>query len=180
MTSSGRLPNTVRPTRYDLLVAPDLDASTFEGEVAIALDLAAATTEIVLHARELEVHLVGLTVAEADRAASLRLEPEAERVVITTETAPRSLLVATGSVATTIELPICSTMIPAVAPSARTSTLPSGPSWISTRPDSMRISMSGGSPIAKLSRITVRGSSWCGCPNRGVAVTCRARPPHKS
>ena len=57
MTDAFRLPHTVRPRRYDLMVRPDLDASTFSGTVRIALDVAEATDSIVLHARDLDVEL---------------------------------------------------------------------------------------------------------------------------
>jgi puromycin-sensitive aminopeptidase len=79
---TGRLPSTVRPRRYDLLIAPDLPSSGFGGEVVIALDLAEPTDTIVLHARELDVALVELAQAGAPVGATLTLEPESERVVI--------------------------------------------------------------------------------------------------
>jgi hypothetical protein len=42
-------------SRYDLIITPDLDAFTFQGEVSIALTTSAecATNEISLHAKEL-------------------------------------------------------------------------------------------------------------------------------
>ncbi|HVJ98523.1 MAG TPA: M1 family metallopeptidase [Acidimicrobiia bacterium] len=81
-SDSGRLPTTVRPRRYDLLIAPDLGASTFAGEVVIALELTEATDTIVLHARELDVALVALTQGGSPVAATLTSEPDAERIVI--------------------------------------------------------------------------------------------------
>lgn len=79
---SGRLPTTVRPRRYELLVAPDLDASTFAGEVVIALELNEATDTIVLHARDLDVALVALTQGGAPVAATLTIQPDLERIVV--------------------------------------------------------------------------------------------------
>ena len=56
----GRLPTHVRPRHYDLLIAPDLDTSTFAGEVTISLSLDEATSQIVLNAQDLDVELVEL------------------------------------------------------------------------------------------------------------------------
>ena len=36
-TPAGRLPDAVRPERYDLRLAPDLASSTFAGEATVAL-----------------------------------------------------------------------------------------------------------------------------------------------
>ena len=49
-----RLPTVVKPTHYDLKVAPDLASATFSGEEAIKVTLAAATDRIVLNAAEIE------------------------------------------------------------------------------------------------------------------------------
>ncbi len=50
-----RLPSTVRPRRYELLLSPDLDAGTFSGEVLIEADATEAVGAIVLNAAELAV-----------------------------------------------------------------------------------------------------------------------------
>jgi puromycin-sensitive aminopeptidase len=51
-----RLPRVARPRRYELTLAPDLDAATFTGSVRIQLELSEAAQEIVLNAAELEIH----------------------------------------------------------------------------------------------------------------------------
>ncbi len=51
-----RLPRTVRPTRYDLLLEPDLETASFQGTVQVAVDVLEATDTLVLNAAELEVH----------------------------------------------------------------------------------------------------------------------------
>ena len=81
MTDAFRLPHTVRPRRYDLMVRPDLDASTFSGTVRIALDVAEATDSIVLHARDLDVELGVIRQDGTIRPAGLRTEPDNERIV---------------------------------------------------------------------------------------------------
>ena len=84
MNHPGRLPLTTRPRRYELLIAPDLDASTFSGEVVISLELTEPTDTIVLHAKDLDVALVRLDQG-GPVAAALRVDAELEHLVITTE-----------------------------------------------------------------------------------------------
>jgi aminopeptidase N len=50
-----RLPRTVVPRRYDLTLAPDLDAATFAGHETVAVEVAEPTAEIVLNAADLEI-----------------------------------------------------------------------------------------------------------------------------
>jgi aminopeptidase N len=82
MTAEGRLPRSVLPRRYELSIAPDLDASTFEGDVAITLDVVEPTDEIVLHAREIEVTLDALEAGGRAVDAALAVVAEDERVVV--------------------------------------------------------------------------------------------------
>ncbi len=49
------LPDDVRPIIYDLRLAPNLDARTFEGAVSVTLDVRRATANIVLNAAELKI-----------------------------------------------------------------------------------------------------------------------------
>src|SRR4051794_28680334 len=85
MDHAGRLPLTIRPRRYELLVAPDLDQSTFSGEVVIALELTEPTNTITLHAKGLEVALVALTQGGTPIAATLEADAEREMLVITAD-----------------------------------------------------------------------------------------------
>jgi puromycin-sensitive aminopeptidase len=87
MADPLRLPRSVVPRRYELLVAPDLAQSTFSGEVAIALDISEPTNQIVLNARELDVALVRLVQADTHVAATLTVDAEHERLVITADRA---------------------------------------------------------------------------------------------
>jgi puromycin-sensitive aminopeptidase len=81
----GRLPRTARPRHYELLIAPDLDASTFSGEVVIALEISEPTDTIVLHSKGLDVALVELSQGGAPVAADLRIDAEHEHIVLTTD-----------------------------------------------------------------------------------------------
>ena len=50
-----RLPQHVRPTRYHLILEPDLVSATFQGRVTIALTVLKETRVIVCNALELAI-----------------------------------------------------------------------------------------------------------------------------
>ena len=56
-----RLPRTVVPIHYDLVLEPDLERFTFTGTSATMIDVVEATNRIVLNSIELEVAKVWLT-----------------------------------------------------------------------------------------------------------------------
>ncbi len=85
MNQPGRLPPSTRPRRYELLITPDLDTSSFSGEVVIALELAEPTGTIVCNARDLDVSLVELSQGGSPVAARLEVDAEHEQVVITAD-----------------------------------------------------------------------------------------------
>jgi puromycin-sensitive aminopeptidase len=85
MKQSRRLPLTTRPRRYELLIAPDLEASTFGGEVVIALELTEPADTIVLNSKGLQVALVELSQGGVALAAALTVDAEREQIVITAE-----------------------------------------------------------------------------------------------
>ncbi len=89
-----RLPDGVRPTRYDLRLRPSLSAATFTGSVRIELDVADSTAVIVLNAIELTV--VGCDVD--GRQATWELDDATERLFVTPPTA-----IARGTSVLTIE-----------------------------------------------------------------------------
>lgn len=60
-STDPRLPRTARPSRYELELAPDLQASTFSGTVIIDLEVTDETTELVLNAAELVIDRAELT-----------------------------------------------------------------------------------------------------------------------
>lgn len=54
------LPTSVRPQRYDLSLAPDLEQHTFSGSETVELEVRAPTERVVLHAAEIEFQSVTL------------------------------------------------------------------------------------------------------------------------
>jgi aminopeptidase 2 len=50
-----RLPTNVKPTHYDILLQPDLDNASFEGSVAISLEVLEDSTFILLNAVDLDI-----------------------------------------------------------------------------------------------------------------------------
>ncbi len=78
-----RLPESIRPRRYDARLSLDLDARRFEGRATIALTLASPADEIVLHAVDLELRrAVFRTGGEAFAATEMRPAPASETVVV--------------------------------------------------------------------------------------------------
>jgi puromycin-sensitive aminopeptidase len=61
-----RLPRSVAPVRYDLRLAPDLEAATFTGEERVELDVREPVTTIVCNAAELEIASATLTPITAE------------------------------------------------------------------------------------------------------------------
>lgn len=58
MRKNVRLPIHVKPERYKIMLKPDLEQFTFEGEETIYLNLEKETKQITLHAVELEIESV--------------------------------------------------------------------------------------------------------------------------
>jgi puromycin-sensitive aminopeptidase len=73
-----RLPRAVVPSRYHLVLEPDLDAATFAGTVTIDVAATSAVDAIMLNADELEIDSVRL-----DRVdVAFHLDPATERLII--------------------------------------------------------------------------------------------------
>src|SRR5574340_561712 len=79
---SYRLPGTVRPRSYEATLAVDLDAKRFSGKVRIAVELAEAAAEVVLHAADLIVARAAAVVGGEAHAAAIRMAPASETVVL--------------------------------------------------------------------------------------------------
>ena len=82
MTSDDRyrLPRTVVPSRYELELAPDLTAATFDGRSSVEVEVVAPVDEVVLNALELEIDEAWLETADGERVdATVSYEPEVER-----------------------------------------------------------------------------------------------------
>ena len=78
-----RLPRTVVPSRYEVELAPDLEAASFTGEVAIEVEVIEAVGEIVLNAADLEIDDASVeSPAGPVAVAAVRPEPDTERLVL--------------------------------------------------------------------------------------------------
>ena len=83
-----RLPTTVRPHAYRLVLTPDLPAATFAGDVEIDITVEAPTPTITLNAAELEITFAELNDADPDAGyalvpLSIDLDPAEERATLT-------------------------------------------------------------------------------------------------
>ncbi|KAK9475131.1 peptidase family M1-domain-containing protein [Dipodascopsis tothii] len=70
------LPQNVRPTHYDVTLEPDFDKFTFEGEVAIVLDVLEASNTVTLNALELTIHSATVTVGGLTHSATAQTADE--------------------------------------------------------------------------------------------------------
>ena len=78
-----RLPTDVTPIRYELELAPDLEAATFAGSVGITCNVRAEVSEVVLNALELEIDEAFVLDASGSRLdAAVRLDAESERAFL--------------------------------------------------------------------------------------------------
>ncbi len=91
-TASGtvpyRLPTSVRPHAYRLLLVPDLVGATFSGDVEIDVSIEEETNRVVLNAAELEVTFAELNDSDPDRGYALAptgiaLDADEEQVTLT-------------------------------------------------------------------------------------------------
>jgi len=76
-----RLPRTVMPRRYGLVLEPDLAAGSFVGTEDVAVDVREAVSEIVMNAVDLDIAGGYLTSEDGGRVeiSEVRLDPETER-----------------------------------------------------------------------------------------------------
>ncbi len=74
-----RLPDHVRPTRYDVSLRPSLADATFAGQVLVELDVTEPTTTIVLNAIELRIDAVRVDGVDAQWT----LDESTERMTVT-------------------------------------------------------------------------------------------------
>ncbi|MCZ6872639.1 MAG: M1 family metallopeptidase, partial [bacterium] len=77
-----RLPRTVLPSRYDLVLEPDLDQATFIGSVAIDVEATEPVDTFWLNAAELEITMAAFEDASGNRTpiSDITLVEEQERV----------------------------------------------------------------------------------------------------
>jgi len=75
-----RLPRTVAPRRYDLVLEPDLEAATFAGSETVTLEVVEPLDEIVLNAIDLELGPGRLEGPGGTlEISTIRLDPQSER-----------------------------------------------------------------------------------------------------
>ena len=86
MDNPFRLPRHVAPTRYDVLLEPDLTQATFSGHVSIRLDVHEATDTLVCNAADLVVATAKVRTADAVLAGTVKLDEHTERCTITLPT----------------------------------------------------------------------------------------------
>jgi puromycin-sensitive aminopeptidase len=79
-----RLPRRVVPSRYDLTLEPDLDGGTFDGAIAVALEVVEPVTEIVLNANELRLDDATLSSADGRtvEVSKILTDDDAERATV--------------------------------------------------------------------------------------------------
>jgi puromycin-sensitive aminopeptidase len=78
-----RLPRTVVPHRYDLTLAPDLAAATFDGSEAIVVEVVEPTAEVVLNALDIEIDEAAAEVGDERLVAAVSLDEATERATLT-------------------------------------------------------------------------------------------------
>jgi puromycin-sensitive aminopeptidase len=84
VTNPYRLPRVAVPTRYELVLEPDLESATFRGVADITLDVRDATTTLVGNAAELEFDSVWLVADDGRRIeVDLTLDEATERFMVT-------------------------------------------------------------------------------------------------
>jgi puromycin-sensitive aminopeptidase len=74
-----RLPRTVVPHRYDLTLEPDLDAASFSGSEAVAVEIVEPTSVVVLNALELDIDEAAVEVDGTRYPAMVTLDEGLER-----------------------------------------------------------------------------------------------------
>jgi puromycin-sensitive aminopeptidase len=82
--SDHRLPRTVVPLHYELTLAPDLRAFTFDGTETVTVDVTEATDVVVCNAAELQVHRAELrsTAGDVVLQGTVELDEARERATI--------------------------------------------------------------------------------------------------
>src|SRR5271169_5104601 len=81
-----RLPRSASPTRYELVIEPDLAAATFTGTAAIDPEVHEPVTELVCNAAELEISGASVVLADgSEHPARVTVDADAERATFALE-----------------------------------------------------------------------------------------------
>jgi aminopeptidase N len=78
-----RLPNTVAPSHYKLLLDPDIGQQKFTGEETITVQVQQATSEVVLNSLGLEISLAEATLADKTLTAQVTYDQPNEMMRLT-------------------------------------------------------------------------------------------------
>lgn len=81
-----RLPSSVRPTQYDIVLSTDPGRSDFAGSVRITAEVSQSTSAIVLHSRELALHRATLHAGGSTQTLGITTQPEQETATLTPPT----------------------------------------------------------------------------------------------
>lgn len=76
-----RLSPTAQPTKYEILLRPDLEEFSFSGEVVITITIYSETTSIELNSNKLEIHSVQLG-HESGASTSLQIDLDPEHEIL--------------------------------------------------------------------------------------------------
>jgi len=85
VASAQRLPKTATPENYKLTFTPDLDSAKFEGDETITVRVLKPTSEITLHAVDIDFHEVTITSGGTSQKAKVTPQKENEMVVLAVE-----------------------------------------------------------------------------------------------
>src|SRR5579863_156278 len=77
--TAPRLPQTVRPEHYSLVLTPDLKAATFAGKETIDVAIAEPSNSIALNAAEIEFQSVSIAAAGSTQAAAVSIDKDKEQ-----------------------------------------------------------------------------------------------------
>ena len=78
------LPKDVRPTRYALILEPNLETFTFSGSESVQINVEREIREIILNSAELEIHSAAITLPNgaSHRASAISYDEERETVSV--------------------------------------------------------------------------------------------------
>jgi aminopeptidase N len=85
MALAQRLPEVATPEHYKLTFTPDLDKATFDGDETISIRVVKSTSEITLHAVDIDFKEVTITSSGATQKAKITLDKDKEMVLLAVE-----------------------------------------------------------------------------------------------
>ena len=83
LCTAERLPQTAAPDNYKLIFAPDFDTNKFDGDETIQIRVFKATSDIVLHAVEIDFQDVSISSASGTEKAKVTLDQSNQTATLT-------------------------------------------------------------------------------------------------